>query len=142
MLERAIADGSGLAKLRALVGAQGGDARMVDDPSRLARATRVETLVAQRTAYVGGLDAGRIGLASMRLGAGREKKGDAIDHATGIVLRAKVGDRVAKGEPYADVHLNGRPADAEAIEMVKRAFTWRATRVAPPKLVLGRIASA
>ena len=142
MLERAIADGSGLAKLRQLVASQGGDARMVDDPGRLPRAKRVHTLAAVRTAYVARLDASVVGLASVRLGAGREKKGDPIDHATGVVLRAKVGDRVAKGEPYAEVHANGRTGDAEAIEMVQRAFTWGRAAVAPPKLVLGRIASA
>lgn len=142
MLEKAIADGSGLAKLRELVVAQGGDANMVDDPSRLPRAKRVETLRAERTAYVAALDARAIGLAAVRLGAGREKKGDMIDHAPGIVLLAKAGDRVAKGQPYAEVHRNDHPRDAEALALVRAAFTWKATRVAPPKLVLGRIASA
>jgi pyrimidine-nucleoside phosphorylase len=142
MLARAIADGSGLAKLRQLVEAQGGDVEMVDDPSRLPRAASVETLAAARTAYVARIDAAQVGLASVRLGAGREKKGDAIDHATGIVLRAKVGDRVSKGDPYAEVHANGRPGDRAAVEMVKRAFTWRSARVTRPRLILGRIASS
>jgi pyrimidine-nucleoside phosphorylase len=141
MLDRAIADGSGLVKLRELVARQGGDASMVDDPARLPRAARTQTLTAERTAYVARIDAAQIGLASVRLGAGREKKGDPIDHATGIVLRAKVGDRVAKGDPYAEVHANGRPGDRAAVEMVRRAFAWRATRVAAPKLVLGRVTS-
>ncbi len=139
-LERAIADGSGLAKLRQRVAAQGGDARCVDDPSRLARARTVRTLSAERTAYVSRLDAARVGLASVRLGAGRDRKGEAIDHATGIVLRAKVGDRVAKGEPYAEVHSNGKGED-EAVGLVRSAFTWRRERVAPPRLLLGRMAS-
>ena len=142
IIERAIADGTGLAKLRELVAAQGGDASAVDDPDRLARARTVTPLVAERSAYVARLDAYGIGHASVRLGAGREQKGDAIDHATGIVLRAKVGDRVAKGEPYAEVHSSGRGRDAEAIEMTRRAFTWRASRVPRPKLVLGRLTSA
>lgn len=140
MLEGALADGSGLAKLRDLVGAQGGDARCVDDPSRLPRARRVRALSAERTAYVAALDAARIGLASVRLGAGREKKGDPIDHATGVVLRAKVGDRVAKGETYAEVHSNGRGED-EALELARAAYGWRRERVAPPRLVLGRVTS-
>ncbi len=141
MLEQAIADGTGVAKLRQLVEAQGGDAAMVDDPSRLPRARRVETLRAERTAYVARIDAAAVGLASVRLGAGREKKGDPIDHATGIVLHAKVGDRIERGDPYVDVHRDERPGDEEAIRMVKAAFGWRAARVPRPKLVLGRIAS-
>jgi pyrimidine-nucleoside phosphorylase len=139
-IDRAIADGTGLAKLRALVVAQGGDPRMVDDPDRLPRAPRVETLRATRTAYVRRIAADEVGLASVRLGAGREKKGDPIDHRTGIVLHAKVGTRVERGAAFAEVHHSGGPADTVAIEQVRRAFAWSARAVTPRKLVLGRIA--
>jgi pyrimidine-nucleoside phosphorylase len=139
-IDRAIADGSGLAKLRELVAAQGGDPRMVDDPARLPSAPRVETLRAPRTAYVRRIAADEIGLASVRLGAGREKKGDPIDHRTGIVLHAKVGTRVERGAAFADVHHAGRPADATAIEQVRNAFAWSARPVAARRLVLGRVA--
>src|SRR5207253_5958269 len=87
------------------------------------------------------LAADGVGIASVRLGAGREKKGDPIDHRTGIVLHAKVGDRVERGQPYADVHVAGKPGDADAIGMVRDAFRWSARRVAPRRLILGRIAS-
>ena len=138
-IDRAIADRSGLAKLRELVAAQGGDPRMVDDPARLPRAPHVETLRATRTAYVKRIAADEIGLASVRLGAGRAKKGDPIDHATGIVLHAKVGSRVERGAAFAEVHHAGHPAEAAAIEQVRAAFAWSARPVAPRKLVLGRI---
>jgi pyrimidine-nucleoside phosphorylase len=140
-IDRALSDGSGLAKLRELVAAQGGDARAVDDPGRLPRAPRVERLVASRTAFVGAIAADRIGMASVRLGAGREKKGDPIDLRTGVVLHAKVGDHVERGQPYADAHVAGRPADAGAIDEIRSAFRWSARRVAPRRLILGRIAS-
>ena len=99
--------------------AQGGDARDVDDPRRLPRAPRVERLLAPRTAFVAAIAADRVGIASVRLGAGREKKGDPIDLRTGVVLHAKVGDRVERGQPYAEVHVAGKPADAEAIEEIR-----------------------
>ena len=140
-IDRAISDGSGLVKLRELVAAQGGDARAVDDPGRLPRAPRVERLLAPRTAFVSAIAADRIGMASVRLGAGREKKGDPIDLRTGVVLHAKVGDRVERGQPFAEVHAAGTPADAEAMGQVRAAFRWSARRVAPRRLVLGRIAS-
>jgi pyrimidine-nucleoside phosphorylase len=140
-IDRALSDGSGLAKLRELVAAQGGDAHAVDDPGRLPRAPRVERLVAPRTAFVSAIAADRIGMASVRIGAGREKKGDPIDLRTGVVLHAKVGDRVERGEPYAEVHVAGKPADAGATEEIRSAFRWSARRVAPRRLILGRIAS-
>ncbi|HVD51638.1 MAG TPA: thymidine phosphorylase [Candidatus Udaeobacter sp.] len=140
-IDRALEDGSGLAKFRELVAAQGGDVTQVDDPSKLPRAPKVETLRAARTAYVSAIAADEVGIASVRLGAGREKKGDPIDHRTGIVLHAKVGDRIERGEPYADVHVAGKPADADAIAMIREAFRWSARRVPRRRLLLGRIAS-
>ena len=140
-IDRALTDGSGLAKLRELVVAQGGDARAVDDPGRLPHTPRVERLVASRTAFVGAIAADRVGQASVRLGAGREKKGDPIDLRTGVVLHAKVGDRVERGQPYAEVHVAGRPEDASAIDEIRAAFRWSARHVAPRRLILGRIAS-
>ncbi len=140
-VERALADGSGLAKLRELIAAQGGDAGVVDEPARLPRAPKVETLRATRTAYVAAIEADRVGIASVHLGAGREKKGDPIDHRTGIVLHAKVGDRVERGAPFADVHVAGRSEDAAAIDEVRSAFRWSARRVPHRRLFLGRIAS-
>jgi pyrimidine-nucleoside phosphorylase len=141
MIDGALADGSGFAKLRELVAAQGGDVALVDDPKKLPRAPHVMPLRAERTAYVSAIDAERIGVASVRLGAGREKKGDPIDHRTGVVLHAKVSDRVERGEPYADVHAAGKPGDGDAVAMIQAAFRWSARRVPPRKLVLGRIAS-
>ena len=137
--EAALASGAGLAKLRELVGAQGGDVRMVDDPSLLPRAPAVETLRAPRAGYVAAIDAETVGVASVQLGAGREKKGDPIDLRTGIVLHVKVGDRVARGQPIADVHVAGKPGDASAIDEVRRAFRWSARRVPRRRLVLGRV---
>jgi pyrimidine-nucleoside phosphorylase len=137
--EAALASGSGLAKLRALVEAQGGDVGMVDDPSRLPKAPSLTTLRAPRAGYVAAVDAEAVGVASVHLGAGRAKKGDPIDLRTGIVLKVKVGDRVAKGQPIADVHVAGAPADAAAVEEVRRAFRWSVRRVPRRRLVLGRI---
>jgi pyrimidine-nucleoside phosphorylase len=140
-IDRALADGTGLAKFRELVAAQGGDVSQVDDPSTLPRAPKVETLRAQRTAYISAIAADQIGIASVRLGAGREKKGDSVDLRTGIVLHAKVGDRVERGQPYADVHNAAKPGDADAIAMIRAAFGWSARRVPRRRLILGRIAS-
>jgi pyrimidine-nucleoside phosphorylase len=138
-IDAAIADGSGLAKFRELVAAQGGDVRMVDDPTLLPRAPHVETLVAKRSAYVRVIAADEIGLASVRLGAGREQKGQPIDHRTGVVVHAKVGARVERGATYAEIHHAGAPGDEIAIAQVRDAFRWSARPVTPHKLVLGRV---
>ncbi|MHB8631206.1 MAG: thymidine phosphorylase [Candidatus Limnocylindria bacterium] len=140
-IDRAIADGSGLAKFRELVVAQGGDPRMVDEPARLPHAPYVETLRATRTAYVRRIAADAVGQASVGLGAGRELKGQAIDHRTGIVLHTKVGARVERGAIFAEVHHTGRPADLVAIQEVRDAFAWSARPVVPRRLLLGHVTS-
>lgn len=140
-IDRAIADGSGRRKLRELVVAQGGDGRMIDDPTRLPAAPHRTALRATRTAYVSAIAADQIGIASVRLGAGRERKGEAIDHRTGIVLQAKIGDRVERGAAYAEVHHAGKAGDPAATALVETAFRWSARAVPRRRLVLGRIAS-
>jgi len=140
-IDRAIVDGSGLAKLRELVVAQGGDGRMIDDPDRLPRAPRIITLRAPRTAYISDLAADAIGVASVRLGAGREHKGDPIDHRTGIILHGKVGDRVERGQPYAEVHVAGASGDRAAIAQIEGAYRWSLRTVPRRRLILGRIGS-
>src|SRR2546423_6898492 len=140
-IDRGLEDGSGLAKFRELVAAQGGDATQVDDPSKLPRAPKVETLRAPRTAYVSAIAADEVGIASVRLGPGRGKKGDPLDHRTGIVLPATVADRVERWRPSAHAHAAAKRADADAIAMISGAFRWSARRVPRRRLLLGRIAS-
>jgi hypothetical protein len=58
-----------------------------------------------------------------------------------VVLHAKVGDRVERGQAYAEVHVAGGSADRQAIDEIRTSFRWSARRVKPRRLILGRIAS-
>jgi pyrimidine-nucleoside phosphorylase len=129
LLEAALADGRGLAKFRQMVQAQGGDAGVVDDPDRLAKAALVETIVAPRSGYVAEVNAREVGLAAVDLGAGRAKKGDALDYAVGFLIHRKVGDRVKKGEPLFTVHAN----DAEKLNAAK-ARVLAAHKISPKRV--------
>ena len=91
--------GEALAKFRQWVTAQGGDARVVDNPDLLPKATIVDVLASSESGYISDINAEVMGLTSVLLGGGRSKKGDAVDPAVGIVLKAKVGDRVQVGTP-------------------------------------------
>ena len=104
MLRQAIKDGSALAKLRQMVEWQGGDVRMIDDPSLFRQAVREEEICSGKGGYVSSVDALTIGNLAMRTGAGRAKKGDAIYPETGIILMKKPGDYVAAGEALAKVY--------------------------------------
>jgi pyrimidine-nucleoside phosphorylase len=110
-----LANGKAFQKFRALVEAQGGDVRMVDDPMLLPKARLVESILAEQTGYIEQLSALDVGMASVTLGAGRERKDDAIDHAVGVIVHKKVGDSVMAGESVFTLHAN----DSARLERAK-----------------------
>ncbi len=127
--------GQALAKFREWIAAQGGDLAAVDDPSRLPQAAIVQDVPAPRTGYVASIDAMEVGLTAMLLGAGRAKKGDLIDHAVGVVLRAKIGDYVKRGEPLLTIHANDGDRLAQARQRLLAAYTWSEEPVQAPPLL-------
>jgi pyrimidine-nucleoside phosphorylase len=139
--EAALRDGSGLHKFRQLVEAQGGDVSQVDNPDRLPNAARAEVVNSPKAGYVHRVDAREIGLASVELGAGRSKKGEAIDPGVGLVLHHKVGDRVRKGEPLATVHASSQAALARAQARVLEAYTVASRPAKRPPLFYAAIRS-
>ena len=104
LAKQQIANGEAFAKLKEMVQAQGGDTSVLDDPSRFDRSNVCYEVLAQREGFLYAMDTERCGIASMELGAGREKKEDPIDYSAGIVLRKKVGDFVRKGEVLASFY--------------------------------------
>ena len=123
MAEHSLADGSALGKFRMLVEAQGGDASYVDNPSKFPKAPIIETVKAPRSGYLAGIHARTIGEASVRLGAGRERKSDPVDHAVGLVVHHKVGDRIEAGEALYTIHANSAALQAEVRELVTKAHS-------------------
>src|SRR5579859_6737871 len=99
-------NGAAFEKFRVLVKAQGGDVSMVDDPSKLPKARIIEPIKAQKNGYIDQINAQQVGLASVDLGAGRQRKGEPIDYAVGIIVHVKVGDPVVEGEPLFTLHAN------------------------------------
>ncbi|MGE4298372.1 MAG: thymidine phosphorylase [Desulfovibrionaceae bacterium] len=116
MVRRALEDGSALEKFRQWVAAQGGDPRVADDPCGvLPQAACAHEVRAARGGVVAGIDALAVGQACRMLGAGRLRKGDAIDPACGVVLRRKPGDAVERGEVVLEVRARTSCAAAAAL---------------------------
>ena len=134
-LEKSISSGSALAKFRQIVIAQGGDGRVVDDPSHLPQA-RLRTEVKSATGgYVQAVGAMEIALAALKLGSGRVKAEDAVDHAVGFSALVKIGERVPPGGVIAVVHASSEAALAAARESVMRAIRFSVEPVQIPQLV-------
>ena len=131
MAEKAIADGSAFEKFRVLVQAQGGDVSYIDDVSRFPKAKIVEVVKAHRNGSISQIHARSIGEASVLLGAGRAKKSEVVDHAVGILIHKKVGDRVETGEPLFTLHANDGRRLAEARQMTLTAHFFSDSDVPP-----------
>ncbi|TAK23426.1 MAG: thymidine phosphorylase [Chloroflexota bacterium] len=137
-----IKSGAAFDRFRAMVAEQGGDVACIDDPGRLPRTELFAELPSPRTGYVAAIDAEAIARCALSLGAGRRKKGDPIDHAVGIVVYAKVGDRIEAGEPLLVVHCRTREQLAQIGDPLLAAYTWSDTPVDVPLLIREVIRSA
>jgi pyrimidine-nucleoside phosphorylase len=124
--EAAIGDGTALEAYERWVRAQGGD----PDESALPVASVVREVPAANSGFVSRIGAVRVGVAALRLGAGRRTKDDAIDHAVGVICRKKRGDQVAAGESLAEIHARDEASAAEAAGEVSAAYELAET--APP----------
>lgn len=123
---RRLDSGDGLAAFRRMVAAQGGDVGMVEDTAQLPRARIVETVKAAEDGYVARVSALEIGRSAFLLGAGREKKGDTIDLAVGVVVHVKVGDAVKRGDPVVTIYANDERRLSACRSAVAKALTYSA----------------
>jgi pyrimidine-nucleoside phosphorylase len=141
-VEQAIRSGAAIAKLAEVIAAQEGDARQIEHPELLPAAPVRVMVAAPRTGYIRAIEAEQVGLASMRLGAGRFKKGEPIDHRTGFILQAKIGDYRKAGEPLVEIHARSQ-SEADAVrESLLASYSWSDAPVSAPPLLLDTIRPA
>jgi pyrimidine-nucleoside phosphorylase len=117
-----IASGQAREKFREIVALQGGDVGVVDDPHRLAHARQTIVVVSGADGYVAAIQCEQLGVASVVLGGGREKKEDKIDAAVGLEFHKRIGDSVKRGEPLCTLHYNSEARLAEARKLAETAY--------------------
>ena len=135
LYDEVIASGAGVKKMRAIIRAQGGEPRVVDDYGLLPRAAHQQELLTPAVGYVQAIDTEAIGHASMLLGAGRARLETAIDLGVGLTVHARIGDKLQRDSPLATVHFNDAARAEEAASDIRNAYTIGAERIEPPKLI-------
>ena len=117
-----ISSQSALEKFREIIWLQGGDSSVIDDPARLPQAQHRLPILSTATGFVGAIHCEQVGIASLVLGGGREKKEDAIDPAVGLVLHKKVGDPVHAGEPLCTIRYNSDARLRDVRRLLEQAY--------------------
>jgi pyrimidine-nucleoside phosphorylase len=135
----ALRSGRGLQKLREIIAQQGGDPRVVDEPSRLPAAPHRLIVRAERTGYVSDIHAEQVGRATMMLGAGRDRVEDRIDPTVGAVVHAHRGEAVRAGDGLVEVHYRSDARLAEVAALLQQAWMIADAAPAAQALVLDTI---
>ncbi len=134
--QRLLQSGDALHKFQQMVEAQGGDPRVVENPALLPQAPLVVEMTASQTGYVAQVHPRKVALASLQLGAGRQKKEDSIDPAVGVEVLKSVGDPVQAGEPVFRVHARTEATLQHAQATLREAIEITTTPVAATPVVL------
>ena len=133
-LTRALANGSALAAWERITVAHGGD----PDPDLLARPRATVEVLAPATGYVTACAGEDLGRVAAEVGAGRSRVDEELAHGAGVMIHARIGDRVETGQPLATLMLGEREVDQERLtERIAEAFDIGPEPVDPPALILG-----
>ena len=136
MLQQQLKSGAALKMFEKFIKAQGGDLAGITDYKKFPGAKYTLEVVAPKSGWINGLTARTIGLGSMQLGAGRQKKSDAIDLGAGIYLHKKSGEKVKAGEKLATLYTNKKKNLEEVADLILPAWSIGQKRSKPESVVV------
>mgnify|MGYP003305058989 FL=1 len=139
MILENIENGKAYNKFLELVKSQNGNIEYIEDVEKFEKAKYIIPVVADKDGFVEELNAEKVGLISVSLGAGRIKKEDNIDKAVGIILNKKIADEVKVGDVLGFIHANDEQKGKEAVEQLKDTYKISEMKVEKEKIILGII---
>ena len=138
LAEETLQSGAAYQKFREWIAAQGGDVRFAQDPSLFPAAAFSREIRAEEEGFLAAMDTEGIGNVACSLGAGRRTKADVIDMAAGLILGAKIGDKVQKGDLLATLFTN-KPETLDGAEQAYRAALTFSREAVPHPTLIHRI---
>ena len=136
MILENIKNGKAFEKFKVLVQNQGGDISYIEDINKFEKPKYIIPVVSEKSGYVKALNAEKVGVTSVHLGAGRVKKEDDIDKSVGIKLNKKIADKVEKDEILAYVYANDEEKGAKAVEEILDAYEISKTKTKKPLYII------
>ena len=134
-----IENGKAYNKFLELVKSQNGNIEYIENTEKFEKAKYIIPVISDKDGFVEELNAEKVGVISVSLGAGRVKKEDDIDKAVGIVLNKKIADEVKTGDVLAYIHANDEQKGKEAVEQLKNTYKISEMKVEKEKIILGVI---
>ncbi|MCC6243159.1 MAG: thymidine phosphorylase [Gemmatimonadaceae bacterium] len=141
-MEVAISSGKAAAKFQAIIEAQGGDPRVVDDPGLLPQAAECELYLAPRDGVAAQIEPKAVGRGITRLGGGRNRVEDTVDPSVGFVITARPGDIVRAGEPLATIFARNGTGVADGRDVLATAIVIADDAEPPIPLISHRVSAA
>ena len=135
-IDEVIKNGSALQILAEFIGESGGNKELINDYNLLPKANSVMEIFSENEGYVKKIKTEEIGKAAMIIGAGRAKKEDEVDHAVGINIFRKVGEKVSKNEKIAEIYYNDDKNVQDSKNMILDAYVITSEKVEEPKAIL------
>lgn len=135
-IDDVINSGLALSKLREFITESGGNGDLVDDYSILPTAKNKMEVFSNKEGYVSKIKAEEVGKAAMIIGAGRATKEDEVDHAVGLKILKKVGDKIGKDEKIAEIYYNDVKNVEDSKNMILDAYVLQNEKVLKPKAIL------
>ncbi len=126
-VQASIHDGSALETLRRFVALNGGDAKALDDFSRLPQPGQVVDVLAVEDGYIAAIDGRALGILAMDLGAGRKDRNDILDLGVGIRVQVQVGQKVAKGDRLFRIYAKAGKTVVPDLYLATLEFTAKHT---------------
>lgn len=134
MLEDAINSGKAFEKLKKMVEYQGGNVKQIENPDLLPQAKFKTQMKSQKEGYIDNIHSMNLGILSMKLGGGREKKEDSINYAVGLEMKVKKGNKIKKDDILATVYHDEKLTD-EWIESFYNTFSYSNEKTNPIPVV-------
>lgn len=137
--KRAVNNGSAMKKWIDIVKEHGGDINYIKNPDSYPKAVHMMDLKAEKSGLIASIDTYLVGMASLELGAGRKSKEESVDPQAGIRLHKKTGQALEKGETFATLYTNKKETLANAVDLLKSAYTISKKTMKPIKLITHKV---
>lgn len=133
--EEKLTNGSACAIFLRMVATQGGDTSTLAEPAAFHTPKFRRSLLSQHSGFVTRMDCEQIGWAVQRLGAGREKAGEAVSAHAGIEMSVKLGSSIHAGSPLCTMFADDKERFVEAEHLLAHAISIEGAPVPPPPLI-------